>query len=67
MNADLVTAAVNVEQADVQMLPVAGAIAMPPGEGGFHLDKHNQPYAKVIATPSDPTWTIVPATRSSRC
>ena len=24
----------------------------------FHMDKHNQPYAKVIGTPDDPTWTI---------
>lgn len=31
---------------------------LPPGEGGFHMDKHNQPYAKVIASPADPTWTI---------
>lgn len=38
--------------------PVFLVKSLPPGEGGFHLDKHNQPYAKVIATPSDPTWTI---------
>jgi hypothetical protein len=31
---------------------------LPPGEGGFHLDKHNQPYAKVIAAPGDDSWTI---------
>jgi hypothetical protein len=31
---------------------------LPPGEGGFHLDKHNQPYAEVIATPDDDSWTI---------
>ena len=29
-----------------------------PDEGGFHLDKHNQPYAKVIAGPRDAAWTI---------
>jgi len=26
--------------------------------GGFHLDKHKQPYAKVIATPDNDGWTI---------
>jgi len=31
---------------------------LPPGEGGFHLDKHNQPYAEVIATPDSEGWTI---------
>jgi hypothetical protein len=32
--------------------------SLPPGEGGFHLDKHKQPYAKVIATPKNDGWTI---------
>lgn len=32
--------------------------SLPPGEGGFHLDKHNQPYSEVIATPDDDSWTI---------
>jgi hypothetical protein len=56
-------------QATVLYLPHAGRIPasvwpvqlvkqLPPGEGGFHLDKHNQPYAKVIATPDDDSWTI---------
>jgi hypothetical protein len=56
-------------QATVQYLPHATKIpagvwpvqlvkSLPPGEGGFHLDKHNQPYAKVIATPDDDSWTI---------
>ncbi len=31
---------------------------LPPGEGGFHLDRHNQPYAEVAATPADPGWSI---------
>src|SRR5579875_3028820 len=55
--------------ATVQYLPDAGKIpsgvwpvrlvrSLPPGEGGFHLDKHNQPYAKVIATPGDDGWTV---------
>jgi len=38
--------------------PVQLVASLPPGEGGFHLDKHNQPYAQVIATPNDDTWTI---------
>ena len=38
--------------------PVQLVKTFPPGEGGFHLDKHNQPYAKVIATPDDDSWTI---------
>src|SRR5271166_4753149 len=48
-------------QATVQHLPHAHKIpsgvwpvqlvaSLPPGEGGFHMTKHNQPYAKVIAT-----------------
>jgi len=56
-------------QASVQYLPHTTKIpanvwpvqlvkSLPPGEGGFHLDKHNQPYAKVIAAPDDDTWTI---------
>jgi hypothetical protein len=38
--------------------PVQLVKSLPPGEGGFHLDKHNQPYAKVIAAPDDDSWTI---------
>jgi len=38
--------------------PVFLVKTLPPGEGGFHMDKHNQPYAKVIATPGDSSWTI---------
>jgi hypothetical protein len=38
--------------------PVQLVKTLPPDEGGFHSDKHKQPYAKVIASPSDPTWTI---------
>jgi hypothetical protein len=56
-------------QANVQYLPNRGKIpsgvwplklvaSLPPGEGGFHLDKHNQPYAEVIATPEDASWSI---------
>jgi hypothetical protein len=38
--------------------PVQLVKTLPPDEGGFHSDKHKQPYAKVIASKSDPTWTI---------
>jgi hypothetical protein len=56
-------------QASVQYLPNAKKIpagvwpvklvkSLPPGEGGFHLDKHNQPYAEVIANPGDDSWSV---------
>ena len=32
--------------------PVRLVASLPPGEGGVHMDKHNQPYALVIAKPS---------------
>jgi hypothetical protein len=38
--------------------PVFLVKSLPPGEGGYHLDKHNQPYAKIIASPNDDSWTI---------
>ncbi len=38
--------------------PVKLVASLPPGEGGFHLDKHNQPFAEVIATPDDHSWSI---------
>ncbi|HWG19624.1 MAG TPA: hypothetical protein VG225_03775 [Terracidiphilus sp.] len=38
--------------------PVFLVDKLPAGEGGSHLDRHNQPYAKVIATPDSPEWTI---------
>jgi hypothetical protein len=31
---------------------------LPPGEGGFHLDRNNQPYAKIVACPDSDGWTI---------
>ena len=56
-------------QANVTFLPDASKIPagvwpvflvkeLPPGEGGFHLDKHNQPFAKVIASSKSDAWTI---------
>jgi hypothetical protein len=38
--------------------PVFLVKTLPPGEGGFHLDQHNQPYSKVIASPTSDEWTI---------
>jgi hypothetical protein len=38
--------------------PVFLVKSLPPGEGGFHLDEHNQPYAEVIASPQNDEWTI---------
>lgn len=38
--------------------PVFLVKTLPPGEGGYHLDKKNQPFAKVIASAEDQTWTI---------
>lgn len=38
--------------------PVFLVKSLPPGEGGFHLDKHNQPYAEVIASSKSDEWTI---------
>jgi len=55
-------------QATVQYLPNAEKIpsgvwpvklveSLPPNEGGFHLDRHNQPYAEIVAT-TDASWSI---------
>lgn len=38
--------------------PVFLVEKLPPGQGGSHLDRHNQPYAKVIANPDSHEWTI---------
>lgn len=38
--------------------PVQVVAQLPPGEGGFHFTKHNQPYAKVVATPGSNEWTV---------
>jgi hypothetical protein len=38
--------------------PVQLVKTLPPDEGGFHSDTHKQPYAKVIASKDDTTWTI---------
>jgi hypothetical protein len=38
--------------------PVFLVKSLPPGEGGFHMDQHNQPYSKVIASPTSDEWTM---------
>jgi hypothetical protein len=38
--------------------PVFLVKELPPGEGGFHMDKHNQPYSEVIASAESDDWTI---------
>jgi hypothetical protein len=42
----------------VGVWPVFLVAKLPPDEGGFHLDKKNQPYAEVIGTPDSADWTI---------
>ena len=42
----------------VGVWPVFLVAKLPPGEGGFHLDKRNQPYAEVIASPDSDDWTL---------
>src|SRR5215471_18748494 len=42
----------------VGVWPVRLVRHLPPGEGGIHLDKHNQPFSLVIATPDSDQWTI---------
>lgn len=42
----------------VGVWPVFLKSKLPPGEGGVHLDKKNQPYALVVNTPGSGEWTI---------
>jgi hypothetical protein len=42
----------------VGVWPVFLVAKLPPGEGGVHLDKNNQPYSLVIASPDSADWTI---------
>jgi hypothetical protein len=42
----------------VGVWPVRLVHNLPPGEGGVHLDRHNQPYALVETTPGSDEWTI---------
>jgi hypothetical protein len=45
-------------QIPVGVWPVMLVATLPPDEGGYHSTKHNQPFAMVIATPDDNSWTI---------
>jgi hypothetical protein len=38
--------------------PVQIVNNLPPDEGGFHMTRHHQPYAKVIATPGSEEWAV---------
>jgi hypothetical protein len=42
----------------VGVWPVLLVAKLPPGEGGVHLTKKNQPYSLVIGTPDSSDWTI---------
>lgn len=42
----------------VGVWPVFLVDKLPPGEGGVHLDRKNQPYSLVIGTPDSDDWTI---------
>jgi hypothetical protein len=42
----------------VGVWPVFLVAKLPPGEGGVHMDKNNQPYSLVIGTPDSADWTI---------
>lgn len=57
-----ITASVSVAPSVKALTPGAWPVflvkKLPPGEGGYHLDKNNQPFAKVIASPGDESWTI---------
>jgi hypothetical protein len=48
----------NARQIPPGVWPVQLVKSLPPGEGGFHLDKHKQPFAKVIASTSSEDWTV---------
>lgn len=48
----------NPKKIPVGVWPVQLVKTLPPDEGGFHSDRHKQPYSKVIAAKDDPTWTI---------
>jgi hypothetical protein len=54
----IVTHEPNANKIPAGVWPVFLVNTLPPGEGGFHLDQHNQPFAKVIASPASDEWTI---------
>ena len=48
----------NAKKIPAGVWPVFLVAQLPPGEGGVHLDKKNQPYSLVIGTPDNDDWTI---------
>jgi hypothetical protein len=48
----------NPKSIPVGVWPVLLVAKLPPGEGGVHLTKKNQPYSLVIGTPDSDDWTI---------
>lgn len=42
----------------VDVWPIFLVDSLPPGEGGFHMDQHNQPYAKVRTDVAVDEWTV---------
>jgi hypothetical protein len=48
----------NPKSIPVGVWPVLLVAKLPPGEGGVHLTKKNQPYSLVIGTPDSSDWTI---------
>jgi len=38
--------------------PIQLVKTLPPGEGGFHMTRNKQPYAKVIFTPGSEEWSV---------
>jgi hypothetical protein len=48
----------NPKKIPIGVWPVFLVAKLPPGEGGVHLDKKNQPYSLVIGTPDSSDWTI---------
>jgi hypothetical protein len=48
----------NPKSIPVGVWPVLLVAKLPPGEGGVHLTKKNQPYSLVIGTPDSNDWTI---------
>ncbi len=53
-----VTALPSASKIPVGVWPVFLVAKLPPDEGGFHQDKHNQPYAEIIASPESEEWTV---------
>jgi hypothetical protein len=53
-----VTHLANPKKIPAGVWPVFIVKSLPPGEGGFHMDKHNQPYAEIIGSSQSDEWTI---------